>query len=92
MPHAECNRQNGCHHTTPGIVEINCECGTVRECIEYLSENHPESRSRLFDEHGEVSSVLMIFLNGENVRHLDGLATPVKEGDQVAIIPLAAGG
>lgn len=75
-----------------GSEEIDCECGTVRECIDYLSKTHPESRARLFDEHGEVSSLLLIFLNGENVRRLEGLATPVKDGDRVAIIPLAAGG
>ncbi|MBI5568726.1 MAG: MoaD family protein [Desulfomonile tiedjei] len=75
-----------------GSEEVNCECGTVRECIDYLSETHPDSRARLFDEQGEVSSLLMIFLNGENVRHLDGLATSVKDGDQLAIIPLAVGG
>jgi len=77
---------------TGGSEEVTCACGTVRECIVSLSETYPDSGARLFDDRGEVSSLLMIFLNGENVRHLDGLATQVKEGDQLAIIPLAAGG
>ncbi|MDQ7784006.1 MAG: MoaD family protein [Desulfomonilaceae bacterium] len=77
---------------TGGSEEVICECGTVGECIDCLSAAHPDSKSLWFNEQGQVSPLLMIFLNGENVRHLEGLGTQVKDGDRLAIIPLAAGG
>lgn len=74
-----------------GDDEAICQGETMGECLEHLIERFPDLRDRLFDENGELSSVL-VFLNGENILSLEGLATSVKDGDEVGIIPLAAGG
>lgn len=74
-----------------GDDETICQGETMGECLEHLIERFPGLRSRLFDNNGELSSVL-VFLNGENILSLEGLATSVKDGDEVGIIPLAAGG
>jgi hypothetical protein len=46
---------------------------------------------RLFDN-GQLRRFVNIFINDEDMRYLDNLATPVKDGDEVAIIPAVAGG
>lgn len=69
-----------------------CEGKTIGECIDALDSKFPGFRSRVFDEKGEISSSLMIFIDGQNLRSLDGLASHVKDGDEISIIPFAAGG
>jgi molybdopterin converting factor small subunit len=74
-----------------GDDEAVCQGETMGECLEYLIGRFPDLRDRLFDKNSELSAVL-VFLNGENILSLEGLATPVKDGDEAGIIPLAAGG
>ncbi|MDI6776101.1 MAG: MoaD family protein [Syntrophales bacterium] len=72
--------------------QATCEGKTMGECIDDLDSKFPGFRRRVVDEKGGISSSVMIFLDGQNLRSLDGLATPVKDGDEVSIIPFAAGG
>lgn len=75
-----------------GNNQAICEGKTIRACIEDLDNKFPGFKNRVLDEKGEVNSSFMIFLDGQNLRILDGLATSVKDGDEVNIIPFAAGG
>lgn len=75
-----------------GSEQAICEGKTIGECIDDLDNKFPGFRRRVFDEKGEISSAIMIFLDGKNLRSLDGLASSVKDGDEVSIIPFAAGG
>lgn len=75
-----------------GSNEAVCEGKTIGECIDYLDNKFSGFKRRVVDEKGEISSSVMIFLDGQNLRSLDGLATPVKDGDEVSVIPFAAGG
>ncbi len=74
-----------------GTDEALCQGNTVGECFDYLSKQYPIFRDRLINKKDELSTML-VFINGENIRNLDGLATVVKDGDEIGIIPLAAGG
>jgi sulfur-carrier protein len=74
-----------------GSDEIRCRGNTVKDCFDQIQEKHREFYGRILDEKGNIGSVL-IFVNGENIRTLDGLATQVNDGDEIGIIPLAAGG
>ena len=49
-------------------------------------------KERILDENGEVRYFVNLYLNNEDVRFLDGLATPIKSGDEVSIVPAVAGG
>jgi molybdopterin synthase sulfur carrier subunit len=49
-------------------------------------------RERVLDERGELRRHVNVFVNGESVKFLDGLATPLKDGEEVAIIPAVSGG
>jgi molybdopterin synthase sulfur carrier subunit len=53
---------------------------------------HPGLKERLCDESGELRRFVNIYVNGEDVRFLDGLATHLKENDEISIVPAVAGG
>ncbi len=78
-------------HWLDGKTELSCQGKCVFDCIEDLNENFPSLKSHLFDENGNISDIL-IFLNGDNLRNLDGLQTTVNDGDEISMIPLVAGG
>ena len=65
---------------------------TVGEVIQALEEQFPGMRFSLCYETGELRQFVNVFVNGENVRDLDGAGTPVKAGDEIGIIPAMAGG
>ena len=64
---------------------------TVGEVLDHLDSQCAGFRERLCDEEG-IRKAVSIFLNGEDVRFLAGLATPVKDGDELSIVPALAGG
>ena len=74
-----------------GSETAECECFSVKECIEELEKQFSGMKDRLIDANNEITSV-MIFLNGDNVLKLDGFETSLKDGDELSIMPLAAGG
>ncbi len=74
-----------------GEEETLCDGASIGECVRELEGAYPGIRGRLLNQEGQISNVL-IFLNGDNVMKLSGMDTPVKDGDEVGIIPLAAGG
>ena len=65
---------------------------TVGEAIEQLEQQFPGMRERLLDDTGELRRFVNIYVNGEDIRFLDGLATGIKAGDEVSIVPAVAGG
>lgn len=65
---------------------------TVAELIEDLETKHPGIRARLLDDSGSLRRFVNIYVNDEDVRFLNGLATEVPEGAQLSIIPAVAGG
>ena len=74
-----------------GETEYSCHGERIIDCIDSLDERFPGVKAHLTDQEGNISNVL-IFLNGDNLRNFDGLATTVKNGDEISIIPFAAGG
>jgi MoaD family protein len=75
-----------------GNEEVACEGKTIGECLDDLDKKCPGFRNRIVDEKGDIRGSVMVFLDGQNLRSLDGLATHVKDGDEVSVIPFAAGG
>ena len=57
-----------------------------------LATEHPDTRGQLFGADGELNRYVNVYLNDEDVRVLDGLATGVSESDTVVILPAMAGG
>jgi sulfur-carrier protein len=63
----------------------------VQTALAALGTQYPALTQRIF-ENGQVRRFVNIYLNNEDIRYLDNLATPVKDGDELAIIPAVAGG
>ena len=75
-----------------GAAEVTAAGGTVREVLGQLEEAHPGFAARLFDEGGQLRRFVNVFVADEDIRFLQGLDTPVAEGQVVSIVPAVAGG
>ena len=65
---------------------------SLTELVADLEQRYPGIAERVVDEGGEMRRFVNIFVNGEDVRFLDGMATSISEGDEVSIVPAVAGG
>jgi len=65
---------------------------TINEIVENLEKQYPGLKERLCDERGELRRFVNIYLNDEDIRFAQGKQTPVKDGDEISIIPAIAGG
>ena len=77
---------------TNGQDKVTVEGATINEIINSLESQHPGIRERLCDEQGQLRNFVNIYVNGEDVRFLDGINSPAKEGDEISIVPAVAGG
>ena len=72
------------------VVQGDGSC--LAECITILESSYPGLKERLCDEQGDLRRFVNVYINGEDVRFLSGLQTPLKQGDEVSIVPAVAGG
>lgn len=75
-----------------GASTVQVEGSTLRDVLVALNAAHNGFSERLFDDAGELHKFVNIFVSDDDVRYMDGLDTPVKDGDTVSIIPAVAGG
>ncbi|MBX5491114.1 MAG: MoaD/ThiS family protein [Chloroflexi bacterium] len=77
---------------TGGAAEVQIDGASVAEAISQLEARYPGIAQRLKDENGELRRFVNLYVNGEDVRFLQGLDTHLKAGDEVSIVPAVAGG
>lgn len=77
---------------TNGQGKVELESVNLGEMVEQLDAAYPGFKARLVDEDGELRYFVNIYINGEDVRFLQGLNTSTKSGDEVSIVPAVAGG
>jgi len=77
---------------TQGRDEVQVEGASVREALTSLEKEATGIQARICDDKGELRRFVNIFLNDEDVRHMRGLDSPVKDGDVLSIVPAIAGG
>ncbi|CAB4553974.1 unannotated protein [freshwater metagenome] len=77
---------------TGGSSEVQVEGATVGEALQSLEAAHPGFKERLFDDEGGLRRFVNVFVADDDVRYLDGVNTPVPDGETIAIIPAVAGG
>jgi len=77
---------------TGGKKELDLAGQTVAEIISELEQQFPGVKERLLDESGELRRFVNIYVDEEDIRFLNGLLTPVKDGSELSIIPAVAGG
>jgi molybdopterin synthase sulfur carrier subunit len=77
---------------THGQAKVAAPGRTVDEALHALERQFPGLREQLREPTGEVRSFINVFVNGTEIRELQGSATPVSDKDEVSIIPAMAGG
>lgn len=77
---------------TGNQATLDCNGSSVAELLESLEQSFPGIKSRLCDEQGQPRRFLNLYVNSEDIRFLEGTDTPLKEGDEVSIVPAVAGG
>ena len=77
---------------TNGQGEVACAGANVAELISDLERRYPGVKERLCDEQGKLRRFVNVFVNEEDIRFMKGDQTPIKDGDDVSIIPAIAGG
>ena len=77
---------------TQNKPEVLISANTIGGVIQQLDKNYPGIKERICDEQGNVRRYVNIFLNEEDIRFLKKESTPVKDGDEVSIVPAIAGG
>ncbi|MCS5668920.1 MAG: MoaD/ThiS family protein [Dehalococcoidia bacterium] len=77
---------------TNGKDKVEVESANLGDLVEKLNGEFPGFKDRLVDEEGELRYFVNIYLNGEDVRFMDGLNTSTSSGDEISIVPAVAGG
>ena len=77
---------------TQGADEVRAEGATVAEAMHTLGAAHDGLLARVLTTEGEPRQFVNIYLGSRNVRALQGMETPVNEGDIISIVPAVAGG
>ena len=75
-----------------GAREVDAAGSTIGEVLGQLVGTYPSLRDQLFTEDGELNRFVNVYVNGQDVRYLDGTATPVDDRDEVRLLPAMAGG
>jgi molybdopterin converting factor small subunit len=77
---------------TDNQAVLECSGSSIAELLDSLEQVCPGIKTRLCDEEGKPRRFLNFYVNSEDIRFLEGTATPLKDGDEVSIVPAVAGG
>ena len=75
-----------------GRATVTVDGSTVGEVLQSLVNEHPDMGEQVFNADGTLHRFVNVYVNDDDVRYLSALDTPVKEGDEVSILPAVAGG
>ena len=77
---------------TNELDQVEITAANIGELINLLEKEYNGMKERLCDEDGELRYFVNIYLNGEDIRFIEGMNTPTESGDEVSIVPAVAGG
>lgn len=77
---------------TDGAAEVSVDGATLADVLDALEADHTGIRARVLDEDGKLRRFVNVYVNDDDVRFADGLATATPDGSSVSIIPAVAGG
>ncbi|MGQ0542370.1 MAG: MoaD/ThiS family protein, partial [Blastocatellia bacterium] len=75
-----------------GNSEIEVNAATAGDALLELTATHSELRKHLYNEQDKLRNFINVYVGDEDIRHLDGPATLVKDGETIMIVPSIAGG
>jgi len=77
---------------TNGEDKASVEGSTMSEVVEALENQFPGLKDRICEPTGELRSFVNVYINGEDIRFVDGMSSSVTSGDEISIVPAVAGG
>ncbi len=77
---------------TNGQSKVEGKGANISELIENLESQYPGVKTRLCEDNGQIKRYVNVFVNGEEIRTLQGSETPLTDKDEVSIVPAMAGG
>jgi sulfur-carrier protein len=78
--------------TVGGAKSVEVEGDSIRSVVNGLVERHPSLGGQLLTDEGDLNRFVNVYVNGQDVRYLAGLDTPVAGNDEVRLLPAMAGG
>jgi len=75
-----------------GVKSLEVGGDSVRGVVDALVERHPALKTQLLTDDGDLNRFVNVYVNGQDVRYLGGLDTPVSPTDEVRLLPAMAGG
>jgi molybdopterin synthase sulfur carrier subunit len=75
-----------------GQSTVSVDGSTVGEVLQSLVSSHPGMSGQVLNADGTLHRFVNVYVNDDDVRYLSALDTPVKDGDEVSILPAVAGG
>ena len=75
-----------------GAKRLEVEGETIRAVVDGLVGQHPALKAQLLTDDGDLNRFVNVYVNGQDVRYLQGLDTPVAAADEVRLLPAMAGG
>jgi molybdopterin converting factor small subunit len=75
-----------------GAKSLELDGASIRAVVGALIERHPSLKGQLLTDEGELNRFVNVYVNGQDVRYLAGLDTPVAPSDEVRLLPAMAGG
>src|SRR6185436_5163364 len=75
-----------------GVKSLEVEGESIRSVVNGLIERHPSLGGQLLTDEGDLNRFVNVYVNGQDVRYLAGLDTPVADKDEVRLLPAMAGG
>lgn len=75
-----------------GMKSLEVTGDSIRSVVDGLVERHPSLGGQLLTDEGDLNRFVNVYVNGQDVRYLAGLDTPVAEADEVRLLPAMAGG
>jgi len=77
---------------TGGQAKLTVEGSDINVLIQSINQQYPGIADKILDEEGNVKRFINIFVNEDEIRTLQGIATPIQANDRVSIVPAMAGG
>ena len=75
-----------------GVKSLDVDGDSIRTVVDALITEHPALRGQLLTDDGDLNRFVNVYVNGQDVRYLAGLDTPVAAADEVRLLPAMAGG
>ena len=75
-----------------GVKSLEVDGDSIRTVVDGLVERHPSLGGQLLTDDGDLNRFVNVYVNGQDVRYLSGLDTPVAPTDEVRLLPAMAGG